>query len=254
MNRLSGIPILLLLGLLASPPTAPGQRAAVMENAGYLGVASSPAPAAMREQLALGRGIGLVVDLVELDSPADRAGIKRFDVLEKLDDQFLINVPQFSVLIRAHRAGDVVKLAVIRQGKRSTLEATLIEKQLPPLEQLHAGMTEPLPPELMRLWHGPVSADGSMSVHIEQGDCDVNWSDPQHTLRLRSRTTDGKKDQQLLVRDSTGKILFDGPVNTDAQRRELDPDVLAKLHRLEKAAGTPAGIGFDPPASTQPER
>jgi hypothetical protein len=57
-----------------------------MEKAAFLGVATSPAPDTLRAQLDLPRGVGLVVDFVEKDSPAEAAGLKVHDVLEKLDD------------------------------------------------------------------------------------------------------------------------------------------------------------------------
>src|SRR5947209_13436888 len=49
------------------------------EPASYLGVSTSPANAALAEQLKLPRGIGLVVDYVEPKSPAEEAQIKPYD-------------------------------------------------------------------------------------------------------------------------------------------------------------------------------
>src|SRR3712207_9323662 len=54
------------------------------EKVAYLGVNTSPAQPALQKQLQLKAGVGLVVDGVEADSPAGRAGVKEFDVLHKL--------------------------------------------------------------------------------------------------------------------------------------------------------------------------
>src|SRR5262249_19606926 len=57
---------------------------AKMEKAPFLGISASPLPAVLREQLKLPRGIGMVVDHVDANSPAEAAGVKQYDFLYKL--------------------------------------------------------------------------------------------------------------------------------------------------------------------------
>ena len=47
---------------------------------------ADPVTGALREQLNLPKGFGLVVDFVAKDSPAEAAGLKVHDVLTRLDD------------------------------------------------------------------------------------------------------------------------------------------------------------------------
>jgi len=56
-----------------------------------------------------------------------------------------------------------------------------------------------------------------------------SFSDGEHTLTLT--TTDGQK--HLMVMDRAGNLVFNGPVNTPAQRKEAPPDVLKKLETME---------------------
>src|SRR6266536_5454219 len=103
------------------------QAATKMEKVTYLGTVTSAAPAALREQLKLPRGAGLVVDSVEVKSPAEAAGIKQHDVLEKLNDQLLVNSEQLTALLRSMKSGDDVTLAIIHQGEHRAVKAKLGE-------------------------------------------------------------------------------------------------------------------------------
>lgn len=100
------------------------------EQVVYLGIHASPPPAALVEQLKLPKDLYLVIDAVEPDSPAAAAGLRPFDVLQKLDDQLLVNAEQLTVLIRNHSASDEVELTLIRDGKPLKLRATLGEHQI----------------------------------------------------------------------------------------------------------------------------
>ena len=69
------------------------------------------------------------MDEVVPGSPADKAGLKQFDLIQKLDDQLLVDERQLSVLVHSHKPGETVTLAVIREGKPHTLKATLGEHE-----------------------------------------------------------------------------------------------------------------------------
>src|SRR6185312_7935615 len=96
------------------------------EKGPYLGLSVSPVPTVLRDQLSLQRNVGLVVDFVEKDSPAEAAGFRKSDVLQKLDEQILVNTQQFAVLVRIHEINQPVKFTVIRAAKPIELNATLV--------------------------------------------------------------------------------------------------------------------------------
>lgn len=98
----------------------------------YLGVGVESPSEALRSQLKLPEGVGLVVNYVDDNSPS-RGVLHRHDVLEKIDDQLLVNAEQFVTLVRLHKPGDTVHLTLIREAARTTVDVKLAEKELPAL-------------------------------------------------------------------------------------------------------------------------
>ncbi|HWB11707.1 MAG TPA: PDZ domain-containing protein [Pirellulales bacterium] len=96
----------------------------------YLGINTSSPPEALAEQLKLAKGLYLVIDSVEPASPAASAGLRHFDVLQKLDDQLLVNSEQLTVLIRNRRPKDEVELTLLREGRPLKVGVALGERQV----------------------------------------------------------------------------------------------------------------------------
>ena len=69
----------------------------------YLGVYATPLELEVSHQLALPANLHLSVEYVEKDSPAEKAGIQKFDVLLQLDDQILVNPEQLKFLVRSKK-------------------------------------------------------------------------------------------------------------------------------------------------------
>ena len=183
-----------------------GVRMAVVRKATYLGVATSPAPEALADQLKLPKGVGLLVDFVDAKSPAAAAGLRKTDVLMKLDDQLLVNPAQLLVLVRMRKPKDKVALTLVRETEEQKVAAELGESE-ETTGEIRADCIE---------WRAATASTSS-------------FSDGEHTLTLT--TTDGQK--HLMVMDRAGNLVFNGPVNTPAQRKEAPPDVLKKLETME---------------------
>jgi hypothetical protein len=90
-----------------------------------LGVAVSNPDAELRSQLDLPDGVGLVVEQVLPNTLAASSGLKQYDVLQKIDDQLVINSDQVGVLLRMHKPGAKMTLTVLRHGKSQQLTATI---------------------------------------------------------------------------------------------------------------------------------
>ncbi|MCE9618959.1 MAG: PDZ domain-containing protein [Planctomycetes bacterium] len=103
------------------------------ENAAFFGVGAEPVSAETAAQLPLKPGTGLVVTMVVKDSPAEKAGLQKMDVLSRIGDQMLINTAQLSVLIRANKPGDSIGVTYLRGGKEQTVMVPLVSKKLPKL-------------------------------------------------------------------------------------------------------------------------
>jgi hypothetical protein len=221
------------------------------EKAAFLGTSCSPTDATTREQLKLSKGIGLTVDFVDKDSPAAAAGLAAHDVLTKLDEQWLVNMPQMAVLVRMHKPGDTVKVTYIRGGESKTADVKLVEKEVPVLEESPAFLQLQIPripppgeaqgnllvPRI-DLNGGPAwQAAGRVSVKTENGVTTKTMTDAEQTLALVI-DKDGKKTLSVENKKAGGdpkndEIVFSGPVDTDDQKGKLPAGVGEKLKRLE---------------------
>ena len=73
-------------------------------------------------------GRGAVISDVEADSPADEAGIQIGDVVVAADGSPVDGQPAFIAAIRDHSPGDSIDIEVLRDGRRITLTATLVDR------------------------------------------------------------------------------------------------------------------------------
>jgi len=214
------------------------------EKGSYIGIATSPLPQVLREQLKLPSGSGLVVDRVEPESPAETAGVKAYDVLQKLDDQVLINPHQFGVLVRQLKPDTEAKLAIIRQTQPQTITVKPVMKDLAPIDEAAAyGDVRPWregnTANTMRFGGGggaytlTAKPKGETAVDFFTADRTEMVTDNGNT---RITTTIGNKGEQkaTVVDKATGKIMFDGPIDTDAQRQALPKEVQDQLKQLDQ--------------------
>lgn len=67
---------------------------------------------------------GVVVDEVEDDSPAAKAGLKRGDTIVEFDGEHVRSVAQFRRLVQETAAGRTVRAVAVRDGNRVTLSLT----------------------------------------------------------------------------------------------------------------------------------
>jgi len=223
----------------------------------YLGAATSRAAPALREQLKLTKGTGLVVGSVDPRSPAEAAGLQQHDVIEKLNDQLLVNVEQLSALIHSMKSGDEVTLAVVRQGEHKSLKAKLVTKESTGNEVgivnvLHdapnagawkivtAGEPQAMawvgPPPAM-MGGAPITFHGNVLVRNRDGKQSTEWSDGDVHIAVEK---EGDKTANVTIKDAAGKTLFKGAAPDEADPFfKQHPDLREKLKKAEDAAATP---------------
>jgi len=261
-------------GLLLKPQDDEERAAFEKEKVPFLGVETMPVDPTVAAQLGLPRGTGVVVRRVAEGSPA--AGLLQpHDVLTRLDDQILVNMQQLTVLVRNRKAGDEVKLTVVRGGKESTLKAKLAEREVPKM----VGMAAPFMPQMdedgsgnmmfhqgmpgMPGFGGPDAGDVMRRINGDR----MNWfvhprvhvfkrrgvegrtildlpagnfvfSDEQGSVEVNS--TEGKRE--LTVKDKKGAVTFSGPINTPEEHEKLPAEV---KERLEVIGGAELGDDAD---------
>lgn len=196
----------------AAPAPTPLQAKAET-RAAYVGVVTSAATPALREQLGLPGGVGVVIDSVEADSPAQHAGLIVHDVITKLDDQLVINVHQFSVLVRLRKPGETVNLSVVRRGKPTTASLQLGERTVPAGEEINPLVVG-----------GAPRGGGRISSIVTQ-------TDGKHVITL---TTHGEADRHVRVADTSGKLIFEGPLNTPEDHAGVPSEVRGKIETIER--------------------
>lgn len=94
-------------------------------DAGWLGVQLAPVPAAVASQLQLDQA-GVMVRNLFRDSPADQAGLERYDVIVRVDGQEVDRgIGMFSRHVRNKGPGDSITLTLYRGGRQMEVAATL---------------------------------------------------------------------------------------------------------------------------------
>ena len=77
---------------------------------------------------ALGMGGGALVTHVRDGGPAAEAGLATGDVIASIDGMPVPSMGALRILVRSHRPGHVVRLAVVRQSVRRVVSVTLAER------------------------------------------------------------------------------------------------------------------------------
>jgi len=75
-------------------------------------------------EVAEGKDAGVVVEEVRPDSPAEKAGVKKSDVIVSFDGERVRSVRHFARLVQETPPGRTVKATVLREGRQTDLQIT----------------------------------------------------------------------------------------------------------------------------------
>ena len=203
-----------------------GDNAAAAAKATYLGVATSSPPEPLVDQLKLPKGVGLLVEFVDAKGPA-AAGIRKNDVLTRLDDQLLTSPQQLAVLVQMHKPKDKVALTLVREAQEQKVTVELGESEENALE-LAADRIELQPGGRVNLTQMLANMNGARRAATAST---ASFSDGEHSLTV---TTNGR-EKHLVAKDRDGKVLFDGSVTTEQQRKQVPPEILKKFQTMEQS-------------------
>jgi serine protease Do len=124
--------IALLYGMVPvsfSHPAPEGE--ADEQTATYLGVGVGKVSEELAAELKLDADRGAWVQLVADDSPAQKAGLRRNDILIEFDGDEIESPGELGDLVRDAQPGHRARLKILRDGKVMTLKVTLGERSLP---------------------------------------------------------------------------------------------------------------------------
>ncbi len=242
------------------------------ESVAFLGIETAPVTRTLSAQLGLAKDTGLVVIRVTENSPA-AAVLKQDDVLIKLEDQLLINPQQLGVLVRSRKEGDEIKLTVVRAGKEITVKAKLAMHEVPKLADVFfyqnsgglpafervrelPGMGPDDARKVLRMIErergnftsGPgvhiVGRAGRGSTIVDLPRSNIMFSDDDGAIEIK--VDDGKRN--LTVKNPKGDVAFNGPINTEEERKKLPPDILRRLEKIESDS-----VSFEVNGDFEPE-
>ena len=118
---------------------------------GYLGVTSDTLTADIAEQIGLPKeSRGVVVTDIDPDSPAEKAGLKRNDVILAINNHPINTWEELRLLVAQIVPETKASLKVVRDGKPRTVSVTLGKVTENPNELITGVDVEPLTPEARR--------------------------------------------------------------------------------------------------------
>lgn len=91
----------------------------------YIGIAGSSVGSQVSERYNIPEGI--YVEEVEKDSPADKAGLKKSDIITKIAGQEVKSVNELNKIKYTYNIGDTVTLTVYREGAETEIDIKLAE-------------------------------------------------------------------------------------------------------------------------------
>jgi serine protease Do len=114
--------------LCAQEPDGPLQNEIITVaggNTSWLGVQTKDISAQQARDLKLGDPYGALVDKVEPDSPASKAGLQKGDVITEFAGERVRSVAELTRLVRETPPGRSVEIRIRRSGSGETLNATI---------------------------------------------------------------------------------------------------------------------------------
>ena len=213
----------------------------VPQTAGDLGLRLSRASAVLRQQLALDRGAGLVVDEVAPASPAHRAGFRQHDVLVKLDDQLLVLPEQFNALFEA-TAGAACTCHVLRAGRiievplgaaaPAAVATAPVSTTRPAAPLRPAASTLSLLPQSQAMQQ-PAAARPPQTPRPNADETLVRH-DADYQIRLVAGD-----EMRLVVSDAKGRVVFNDAIDTPEGRSRMPVAVRARVEQMERLLERP---------------
>jgi len=221
------------LALLAAAATA-APAAERPDARPWLGVSMQQITSELREGLDYD-GEGVLVNRVVTGGPAERAGVRKGDVLTGINSRKVASPEDLQRVVEAAKVGQTVTIQLTRDGARRTVSAKLAawpEGETPEwseADQMAPGVTAPLAPRGMR---------GQPRIRIFRDQEDGDGAAPDVHIMMAGRGRLGVMVQDLKqglgeyfgVKDDRGALVNEVVKDTPAERAGLKAgDVITRL-------------------------
>ncbi len=190
---------LMLGGLSCGQDSTPVVAAKEPVGIAWLGLGVSKPDETTTTQLpALPPGIGFVVTSLDESGPAETGGVRKLDLLWKMNEQMLVNEGQLATLLRLSAPGEEVTVSVFREGQPLDLKITLGETTADDGEVIRRMLND----SVMR------PDDGALRiVNLEKKTAAI--SNDLGSAEV-SRAEDG---DSVRILNPEGKVIFEGVVS-----------------------------------------
>ena len=94
----------------------------------WLGIVTSKVDPIISSQLDLPEGVGAAIKLVVPDSPAEKAGLRKHDIIFEINNTSVESPANLSDLIGSYSADENAELAVIQKGSKKTITVSFEER------------------------------------------------------------------------------------------------------------------------------
>ena len=91
----------------------------------YIGVGVFDKETAARQGYRLNAEEGVYVEEITLNGPADKAGIRRGDLILEIDGKEINKVGELRAVILEHKAGDTIRVKIERDGSKNDVDVVL---------------------------------------------------------------------------------------------------------------------------------
>ncbi|HYC93024.1 MAG TPA: PDZ domain-containing protein [Thermoanaerobaculia bacterium] len=102
----------------------------------FIGVSLTNLSPELREHFGAPKDAGVMVESVQDDSPADKAGLRVGDIVLSVDGKDVKSSADLRMALRDKKEGDSVRIDLLRGRARQTVVATVKERENPRLLQL----------------------------------------------------------------------------------------------------------------------
>jgi membrane-associated protease RseP (regulator of RpoE activity) len=186
---------------------AAAARIAVPAFGNLAGVEVAAVGPALRSQLELADGVGVVVTNIAPESEAAKAGIQQHDIVLKIDDTTIASPAQFNQLLSGE-PGKKLKVTVSRKGKPLSIEITLAK------------------PSDFELLGRPVAYPGFLYSALS----DVRLEPPSYRIGVTLAEADDTLRSQLKLAAGEGLVVTDVLPDSPAAKAGIQRhDVLTRL-------------------------
>jgi membrane-associated protease RseP (regulator of RpoE activity) len=226
----------------------------------YFGVISETVDPALAYNLSLPEDQGVLIRAVMDDGPAAEAGIEKYDVLVALDDQPLASKDMFVNILNSCKAGEELKVDLIRKTKKLSLKLVLgaIPKVNGPELQImkadvvqimisdelnstidYDGLRIELNPETQKILESLAKTQALLEGGVRvagSGVGKIYSYDKMCNIQI-SVQKDGQKT--IYIENHQGESLYKGPLNKEEDLQKVPEELRLKVQKLSKLVLSP---------------